>query len=135
VNSFKNDSKVLFLKRKVLLVKKTRVIKSHNSDVKIPFQAEKGEIVIGKEKPTQWEGWLYCKKEDGICGWVPKAFVTPLKDSIEMYQFVRDYNAFEISAVKGEIVYIIEIESGWAKIENKSGKVGWIPLENLNVTE
>ena len=44
------------------MMNKVKVIKSHRSDVLIPFQAEKGEIVNGKEKPTQWEGWLYCKK-------------------------------------------------------------------------
>ena len=112
-----------------------KVIKSHHSEVLIPFQAEKGEIVNGKEKPTQWEGWLYCKKKDGIFGWVPKAFVTPVKGSSEEFQFIRSYNAFEISASEGEFVTIIEIESGWARIENESGIIGWIPIENLDSTE
>ena len=114
---------------------KVKVIKSHHSDVLIPFQAEKGEIVNGKEKPTQWEGWLYCKNMDGIFGWAPKAFVTPVKDSSEEFQFIRAYNAFEISASEGEFVIIKEISSEWAIIENESGKTGWIPLENLDITE
>jgi hypothetical protein len=117
------------------MVNKTIVIKSHRSEVSIPFQAEKGEIVIGKEKPTQWEGWLYCKTKDGIYGWVPKAFLTSVKESTEKFQFIRTYNAFEISASKGELVLIKEIESGWARIENESGKMGWIPLENLDYAE
>ncbi|MHA2288859.1 MAG: SH3 domain-containing protein [Promethearchaeota archaeon] len=112
--------------------KKAKVIKSHHSEVMIPFQAEKGDIVKGKEKPTQWEGWLYCKTSDDIYGWVPKAFLTPVKNSSEEFQFNRAYNAFEISASEGELVNVIEIESGWAWIENESGKSGWIPLENLN---
>ena len=113
---------------------KAKVIKSHHSDVLIPFQAEKGEIVDGKEKSTQWEGWLYCKNNVGIYGWVPKAYVTPVKGSSEEFQFIRAYNSFEISASKGEYVKIREIESGWAKIENDRGKIGWIPLENLDIT-
>ncbi len=117
------------------MTNKVKVIKSHHSDVSIPFQAEKGEIVIGKEKPTQWEGWLYCKTKDEIYGWVPKAFLTPVKESTEEFQFIRTYNAFEISATEGEFVKIKEIESGWAKIENESGKIGWIPLENLDYIE
>ena len=112
--------------------KGARVIKSHRSDVLIPFRAKKGEIVIGKEKPTEWEGWLYCRSESGIYGWVPKAYVSPLKNSIEKYQFLRDYNAFEITALEGEVVNIKEIESGWAWIENEKGTLGWIPLENLD---
>ena len=117
------------------MINKVKVIKSHHSDVLIPFQAEKGEIVNGKEKPTQWEGWLYCKNKDGIFGWAPKAFVTPVKDSSEEFHFIRAYNSFEISASKGEFVKIKERESGWARIENESGKIGWIPLENLDITE
>ena len=112
---------------------KAKVIKSHHSDIAIPFQAERGEHVRGEEKPTQWEGWLYCKNKVGVTGWVPKTFVTQVKDSTDTYQFTRDYNALEINAIKGEVVKIKEIESGWAKIENKSGEVGWIPLENLDL--
>ena len=107
------------------------VIKSHDSEVLIPFQAKKGEIVSGKEKPTQWEGWLYCKSNSGIYGWVPKSFVIQLKKSPEKYQFVRAYNSFEISAVKGEKVVIKEVASEWAWIEKESGEEGWIPTENL----
>jgi len=117
------------------MVGRARVIKSHQSEVITPFHAEKGDIVIGKEKPTQWEGWLYCKNKDGIYGWAPKAFVTPVKDSSEEFQFIRAYNSFEISVSKGDLIKIKEIESGWVRIENESGKIGWIPLENLDVTE
>jgi len=120
---------------KDLMENRVRVIKSHHSEVLIPFQAEKGDIVIGKEKLTQWEGWLYCKNKDGIFGWVPKAYLTPVKVSSEEYQFNRAYNAFEISVSEGSSVKIIEIESGWARIENESRIIGWIPLENLDYTE
>ncbi len=115
--------------------KKVKVIKSHHSDVLIPFQVENGEIVSGKEKPTQWEGWLYCRSKDGIYGWAPKAYVSPVKDSIEKYQFVRAYNSYEITISKGEFVEVKEIESGWAVIEDKNGKIGWIPLDNLDIAE
>lgn len=115
------------------MVNRAKVIKSHQSEVLTPFQAEKGDIVVGKEKTTQWEGWLYCKNKDGIYGWVPKAFVSSVKNSSEEFRFIRDYNSFEISVSKEEFVKIHEIESGWAIIENESGKIGWIPLENLEI--
>jgi hypothetical protein len=113
--------------------RKVKVIKSHHSEVVIPFQAVKGDIVKGKEKPTQWEGWLYCKNKAGIDGWVPKAFLTSIEESSEQYEFIRDYNAHEITAVAGEVVKIKEIESQWAWIENEKGILGWIPLENLDL--
>ena len=114
---------------------RARVIKSHQSDVLTPFQTKMGDIVIGKEKPTQWEGWLYCKNKEGIYGWVPKAFITPVKTSTEEFRFIRDYNSYELSVSIGENVTIHEIESGWAIIEKENGMIGWIPLENLDVTE
>lgn len=115
--------------------KKVKVIKSHRSEVRIPFQAEKGEVVSGKEKPTEWEGWLYCKNKSGIYGWVPKAFVSPIADSLNKYQLNCDYNAYEITISKGELVKIKEKESGWALIESENGEIGWIPLENLDSPE
>ena len=111
------------------------MVKSHQVEAQTPFRAEKGDIVLSEEKPTQWEGWVYCKNKDGIYGWVPKAFVTSVKDSSEEFQFIRAYNSFEIYATEGEYVKIEEIESGWARIENESGKIGWIPLENLDSTK
>jgi hypothetical protein len=117
------------------MLKKAKVIKSHQSDVFIPFQAEKGDIVRGKEKPTEWEGWLYCKNNNDFYGWVPKAFLSPLKDSSEKFEFTRAYDTFEISVLEGESVKIIEIESRWAWVENKRGKIGWVPLDNLNYDE
>ena len=111
--------------------RKARVIKSHQSEVLMPFKAKKGDIVSGENKPTIWEGWLHCINEAGIYGWVPKAFVTPKEDSTNSFLFIRDYDAFEINALEGEIVLIEETESGWALVKNEVGKVGWIPLENL----
>ena len=114
---------------------RARVIKSHKSEVLTPFQAKMGDIVIGKKKPTQWEGWIYCKNKEGIYGWVPKALITPVKTSTEEFSFTRDYNSYELSVSIGENVTIHEIESGWAIIEKENGMIGWIPLENLDVTE
>ncbi|MEJ2293757.1 MAG: SH3 domain-containing protein [Candidatus Lokiarchaeota archaeon] len=112
---------------------KVTVKKTHRSDVLIPFTAKKSEIVKGKEEPTKWEGWLYCENGQGIKGWVPKAFLTIIPEKINYYMFNRDYNAFEIPASKGEVVEVKEIESGWALVVTEIGKVGWIPLENLDL--
>jgi uncharacterized protein YgiM (DUF1202 family) len=111
---------------------KAKVIKSHNSDVLIPFKASKGEIVQGEERPTQWEGWLYCTNNKGLNGWVPSSYLESLGDQTNKYQLNRSYNAFEISASVGDLVEIVESESGWALIANEDGKKGWIPLDNLD---
>ena len=112
---------------------KVKVKKNHRSDVLIPFKAKKNEIVIGEEKPTEWEGWLYCENEQGIKGWVPKAFLEEMPNKKKYFQFNRDYNAYEILASKGELVEIEETESGWALVISETGEEGWIPLENLDL--
>lgn len=112
---------------------KAKVKKNHNSNVLIPFKAKKSEIVVGKEKTTQWEGWLYCENEQRIKGWVPKAFLNKIPIKKNSFKFNRDYNASEITASKGEFVEIKEIESGWALVVSETGKIGWIPLENLDL--
>ncbi len=119
----------------ILMENRARVSKSHHSEVLTPFQAKMGDIIISIEKPTQWEGWLYCKNKEGIYGWVPKAFITPIETSAEEFSFTRDYNSYELSVSIGEYVTIHEIESGWAIIEKENGMIGWIPLENLDVTD
>jgi hypothetical protein len=110
-----------------------RVKKNHTSDVLIPFKAKKGEIVVGEEKPTQWEGWLYCENEQGIEGWVPKAFINKIPNKKKLFKFNRDYNAYELSASKGDLVEIRETVSGWALVASENGELGWIPLENLDL--
>jgi hypothetical protein len=111
---------------------KLKVKKNHSSDVLIPFKAKKSEIVVGEEKPTQWEGWLYCENEQGIKGWVPKAFLNKISDNKKSFKLNRDYNAHELPVLKGDLVEIKETVSGWALVVSESGELGWIPLENLN---
>ena len=111
---------------------KVEVKRDHNSDVLIPFKAKKSEIVVGEEKPTQWEGWLYCENEQGVKGWVPKAFLKEIPNKKKYFKFNRDYDAYELPASKGDLVEVKEIESGWALVISETGEVGWIPLENLD---
>jgi hypothetical protein len=113
-----------------LLVKKV-----HSPDTIVPLKAMKGEIVIGEERPTQWEGWLYCTNQKGISAWVPKNYLKRVDDHPKSYEFNRSYNSREISVDKGEIVVFKESESSWALIIKADGDEGWIPLENLDYEE
>lgn len=112
---------------------KVRVKLDHKSDVLLPFRAKKDEIVKGEEKPTKWEGWLYCENKLGTQGWVPKAFLEIFSEEFNYYKLNRDYNACEIPASEGEFVEIEETESGWALVISETDKIGWIPLEKLEL--
>jgi uncharacterized protein YgiM (DUF1202 family) len=48
---------------------------------------------------------------------------------------LEDYNATELSAVKGQIFQVEKEESGWVWVTSENGEYGWIPKENINIIE
>jgi hypothetical protein len=107
-----------------------KVIKDHKSEFHVPLVAKKGEIVEGQEKETEWEGWLFCRHESGIHGWVPKSYLESVWES-GRFQFLRDYNARELTVDQGQEVIVLDEESSWAWARTLLGEEGWIPIENL----
>ena len=97
---------------------KVRIKFSHKSDVLVPFEAKKGDIVQGEERQTHWEGWIYCTNKNGINGWVPKSYLEKVKNTQSSFKFKRSYNAFEIevsvteSAVSCPVTVLIPFKSG-----------------------
>jgi uncharacterized protein YgiM (DUF1202 family) len=107
-----------------------KVIKDHRSEFHHPLIAKKGEIVEGQERETEWEGWLWCRDSSGFQGWVPKKYLESTSKSGH-FQFLRDYNARELTIDKGQEVIVMDEESGWGWVRTTLGEEGWIPLENL----
>jgi hypothetical protein len=107
-----------------------KVTKNHKSEFHVPLIAKKGEIVVGKERETEYEGWLWCQNSSGIHGWVPKTYLEQLSES-EQFQFLKDYIARELTINEGQEVIVLNEESGWAWVRTTLGEEGWIPLENL----
>lgn len=106
------------------------MIKSHESEFRVPLIASKGEVVDGQERKTEWEGWLWCRTSSGVQGWVPKPYLEPTSESGQ-FQFLRDYNARELTIDEGQEVIVMEEASEWAWVRTTLGEEGWIPLENL----
>ena len=107
-----------------------KVIKDHKSEFHVPLVAKKGEIVEGQEKETEWEGWLFCRNGSGIHGWVPKSYLESISES-GRFQFLRDYNARELTVDQGQEVIVLDEESSWAWVRTFLGEEGWIPIEKL----
>ena len=107
-----------------------KVIKDHKSEFHVPLVARKGEIVEGQEKETEWEGWLFCRHSSGTNGWVPKSYLEETSESGQ-FQFLRDYNARELTIDRNQEVMLLEEESSWAWVRTPLGEEGWIPMENL----
>jgi uncharacterized protein YgiM (DUF1202 family) len=107
-----------------------KVIKNHKSEFHVPMVAKKGEIVEGQERETEWKGWLWCRNSSGVHGWVPKTYLES-SSKTGNFQFLKDYNARELTVNEGQEVIVLDEESGWAWVRTPLGDEGWIPLENL----
>jgi hypothetical protein len=111
-------------------MKIVKVIKNHKSEFQVPLIAKEGDIVEGKERETEYEGWLWCRNRSQVEAWVPK---TLLESTLESghFQFLKDYNSRELTIDEGQEVIVLNEESGWAWVRTTLGDEGWIPLENL----
>jgi len=107
-----------------------KVVKNHKSEFQVPLIAKMGEIIEGEEKETEWEGWLWCRNNSGVHGWVPKIYLEPTPESGQ-YKFLKDYNARELTVDEGQEVIVLDEESGWGWVRTPLGDEGWIPLANL----
>jgi SH3-like domain-containing protein len=107
-----------------------KVVKNHKSEFHVSLIAKKGEIIEEEEKETEWKGWLWCRNISGVHGWVPKTYLESTSESGQ-YQFLKDYNARELTVDKGQEVIVMDEESGWAWVRTPLGDEGWIPMDNL----
>jgi hypothetical protein len=107
-----------------------KVTKDHKSEFQVSLVAKKGDVVEGLERETEWEGWLWCRDNAGIHGWVPKTYLDSASESGQ-FQFLQDYNARELTIDAGQEVIVLDEESGWAWVRTTLGEEGWIPSENL----
>ncbi len=106
------------------------MVKNHKSEFHVPLIAKNGEIVEGEEKETELEGWLWCRNNSGVHGWVPKTYLELTSES-KHYQFLKDYNSRELTIDEDQEVIVLDEESGWAWVRTPLGDEGWIPMKNL----
>ena len=107
-----------------------RVIKDHKSENLVPLVVKKGDTIEGKEKETKLEGWLWCRNEADIFGWVPKSYLEPDVEP-KMYQLLQDYSSRELTVKVGDEIIVLIEESSWVWVRTPLGEEGWIPTDNL----
>ena len=111
------------------------VIKKHTSEFSIPLTIMKDDTIEGERRETEWGGWLWCKNDVDIFGWVPEPYLKKLPED-RKYIALRDYNAIELSVDIGQELMVLDEASSWAWVRTSQGDEGWVPLENLeNVTK
>ena len=114
-------------------MKSGRVIQSYESEYTTAMFFKKGEYINAEEKESPWQGWVWCCNNEKNYRWVPKSYIKLVDDESDLFIFLKDYNAKELSVSKGEQLMLIYEESDWIWVRNQKGDEGWVPLENVEV--
>jgi hypothetical protein len=109
-------------------MKKSIVHRPHKPESKGFIEVKKGDILSFESRETIYPGWIWCTDAAGNQAWVPLAYV-----SIDgtTCKFIQDYSSRELEVKKGEVVRVLEEESGWVWVYLEDDLTGWIPLECL----
>jgi SH3-like domain-containing protein len=105
------------------------LINAHSPDNAPVLVGKKGDRLQIKSRSIEFKGWIWCTDARGVSAWVPEAWTTIDGSHCSL---IRDYQSQELEVSIGEIVIVIEIESGWAWVLNLEGDHGWIPQNCLN---
>lgn len=111
--------------------KRYHVIAPYRSPYPEPIIFHRGELVaLGDEftDDPDWKDWVWCRGENDNQAWCPKQY---LRIEGEHGEFLRDYNALELSVEMGEELIITETIGGFGMAEKPNGERGWVPLKKL----
>ncbi|MCJ7622250.1 MAG: SH3 domain-containing protein [Anaerolineaceae bacterium] len=103
-----------------------RVTHAHRGSAQESILMAAGDCLQIENRETDMQGWLWCMDQKGIGSWVPEAYLQVEGDT----GISRcDYDAVELTVEVGEMLKVIEEESGWVWCENTAGKQGWVPAD------
>jgi hypothetical protein len=110
-----------------------RVITSRARDHVENIRIRDGESVVVGHRNQQYPEFLWCAAEDGHAGWVPEQFLH--MDTDKEATALRDYDASQLTVVKGELVEALEHVGVWIRCRNHAGTEGWVPEHCLEAVE
>ena len=116
-------------------MRSARVIKDHTAQYPDAPAFQVGESVSCGKTDPEAPGWIWCTGGDGRSAWVPLRIIERGENSSSTGGILEGYDARELTVETGEILNILTIESGWAWVQNASGRRGWVPaaiLEPIN---
>ena len=93
----------------------------------IRFRAGDG-LVVG-HRNQQFPEFVWCASEDGHAGWVPEARLQMIGPAEAIA--TSDYDAAQLTVVKGETLDVLEHTESWWRCRNAGGVEGWVPATIL----
>jgi hypothetical protein len=106
---------------------RVRVVRPYARPYPDPITVRAGARVVpdfGRE--TDIEGWVWCIGGDGRGGWTPRAWLSQ-EDGV--WRIDRDFNAIELTIAPGELLDVLEEESGFYRVARAGGETGWVPVD------
>lgn len=108
---------------------RVRVVRAYAQPYPDPIAVRAGERVVPDfGRKTEIEGWIWCTAEDGRGGWTPRAWLSRHGD---VWRISRDFDALELTVTPGELLDVVEEESGFYRVVTANGATGWIPCANV----
>ena len=102
-----------------------RVVTSRARDHVENIRIRQGESIVVGHRNQQFPEFLWCAAEDGHAGWVPEQFLH--MDTDKEATALRDYDAAQLTVVKGELLEALEHVGVWIRCRNSAGADGWVP--------
>jgi hypothetical protein len=105
------------------------VTRAYTAQYSDPIAGSAGTRVRVIRQDDRYPGWWWCEAPTGHAGWVHERYVAITGDEGTLR---TQYSAMELSAQLGEEVIVLEECGGWARVTDRLGRTGWLPLECLS---
>ncbi len=109
-------------------VRRYRVVRDYVRIYDDPLQLLRGDAVTVLRRDDQYPGWLWCINKADKSGWVHESL---LEEEDYRYIALVDYNAWELSVQKDDVLMGERELGGWLLATNKDGELGWVPLDHV----
>jgi hypothetical protein len=111
---------------------KYRVKNRHDRSFDKAPQVGAGDVVTFVRHDSKNPGWFFGETEGGVDGYFPSEWFD-ISERNRKATAQRPYNAMELTAEIGEIIESLDSAAGWLFVRAEDGRVGWVPLEKIEI--
>ncbi|WP_282610382.1 SH3 domain-containing protein [Pelagibius sp. Alg239-R121] len=114
------------------------VIRSWERSYSPALSVKKGEQVETGVRDEAWPGWIWCRNDSGLGGWLPEELLSSNEGGgkAEGGGIAKTLEAFdtgELTVLAGQTVEGNKHRNGWDWCRNDSGQEGWVPSDCLKL--